>query len=271
MAFASVMVPLDLGPRSSDRLHLACGLAERFDAHLIGIAAREALPRHIYGHGSYINQDAVDSAAARLDQDLARVETDFRRICGPRERVEWRAARLAPMTFLTQQARTADLVALSRYHDEGIEDWCAYIEPGEAILQIGRPVLIVPPGIEALAVRRIVVAWKDTRESRRTLTDAISFLKEADEVLLVEVADEDDGSVRDVAQYLGRHGISCTPLRRSLSATSIAAQLLGIARVEGVDLVIAGAYGHSRMREMIFGSVTRSLLEQTPVCCLMSH
>ncbi|WP_458439101.1 universal stress protein [Methylorubrum extorquens] len=175
------------------------------------------------------------------------------------------------MTFLTQQARTADLVALSRYHDEGIEDWCAYIEPGEAILQIGRPVLIVPPGIEALAVRRIVVAWKDTRESRRTLTDAISFLKEADEVLLVEVADEDDGSVRDVAQYLGRHGISCTPLRRSLSATSIAAQLLGIARVEGVDLVIAGAYGHSRMREMIFGSVTRSLLEQTPVCCLMSH
>ncbi|ACK85587.1 universal stress protein [Methylorubrum extorquens] len=271
MAFASMIVPLDLGPRSFDRLHLACGLADRFDAHLIGVAAREALPRPIYGHGSYINQDAVDCAAARLDQELARVETEFRRVCGPRERVGWRAARLDPMTFLTQQARTADLVVLSRYLDEGIEDWCACIEPGEAILQLGRPVLIVPPGIKAVAARRIVVAWKDTREARRTLTDAMPFLKEADEVLLVEVTEEDDGSTRDVAMYLNRHGISCTPLRRSCSATGIAAQILGVARLEGADLVIAGAYGHSRMREMIFGSVTRSLLEQTSVCCLMSH
>lgn len=175
MAFASVMVPLDLGSPSSDRLHLACDLTKRFDAYLIGIAAREALPRHIYGHGSYINQDTVDCAATRLDQELARVEAAFSRACSRHERVEWRAARLDPMSFLTQHARAADLVVLSRYHDEGAEDWCACIEPGEAILQLGRPVLVVPPGIKALVARRVVVAWKDTREARRTLTDAMPF------------------------------------------------------------------------------------------------
>ncbi|WP_462120645.1 universal stress protein [Methylorubrum extorquens] len=74
-----------------------------------------------------------------------------------------------------------------------------------------------------------------------------------------------------MAKYLDRHGIRCTPLRRACSATGVAAEILGLARVEGADLVIAGAYGHTRMREMIFGSVTRSLLEQTSVCCLMSH
>ena len=269
--FASVLVPLDPGPCSSERLQLACDLAERFEAHLIGIAAREALPQRFYGRGSYITWDAVDRAAARLDQELALVEAEFRKVCGRRKRVEWRVARQEPMTFLTKQARAADLVVLSRYHDDGAEDWCACIEPGEAILLLGRPVLVVPPGIRTLAARRIVVAWKDTREARRALTDAIPFLRAADEVLLVEITDEGDTAIRDVGRYLALHGISHTPIKRPASQVGVAAEILGVARAEGADLVIAGAYGHTRMREMIFGSVTRHLLERTSVCCLMSH
>jgi nucleotide-binding universal stress UspA family protein len=269
--FASLLVPLDPGPRSSERLQLACDLAERFEAHLVGIAAREALPQRFYGRGSYINRAAVDCAAARLDQELALVEAQFRKICGGNERVEWRVARQDPMTFLTQQARAADLVVLSRYHDDDAQDWCACIEPGEAILLLGRPVLVVPPGIRTLAARRIVVAWKDTREARRTLTDAIPFLKAADEVLLVEIANGGDGAVRDVGRYLALHGISCTPINRPASPAGVATDILGVARAEGADLVIAGGYGHTRTREMIFGSVTRHLLERTSVCCMMSH
>ncbi|UYW26626.1 universal stress protein [Methylorubrum extorquens] len=271
MTFASAMVPLDPGPCSSDRLHLACDLARQFDAFLVGVAAREALPHRFYGRGAYINQNTVDCAGGRLDQELARLGAEFRRACGQRERAEWRVARQDPMTFLTQQARAADLVVLSRYQDEAVEDWCACIEPGEAILRLGRPVLLVPPGTRTLAARRIVVAWKDAREARRTLSDALPFLRTADVVLLVEVADKDDGTIRDVARYLGHQGVSCTLLRRPISSRGIAAEILGVAQSEGADLLIAGAYGHTRMRGLIFGSVTQALLERTPVCSLMSH
>ncbi|MHB2211414.1 universal stress protein [Methylobacterium sp. CM6257] len=244
---------------------------EQFDAHLIGIAAREALPRRLYGRGSYISQDAVASTAARLEHELTAIETEFRRACGRQQSNEWRAARQDPMTFLTQQPRAADLIVLSRYNDEGAEDWCSCIDPGEAIPQLGRPVLIVPPGIKTFAARRIVVAWKETREARRTLMDAVPLLRAADEVLLVEIVQEGDGAIRDVSGYLAHHGVSCTLLRRPASASGIAAEILHVVHAEGADLVVAGVYGHSRMREMIFGSVTRSLLERTPVCCLMSH
>jgi len=269
MTLASLMVPLDLGPCSSDRLQLACNLAERFDAHLIGVAAREALPHRLYGRGSYLNREAVDAAAARLEQELSQVEAEFRRVSSRRQRVEWRVAREDPMTFLTRQARAADLVILSRYSEEATEDWCSCIEPGEAILQLGRPVLIVPPRISTLAVRRVVVAWKDTREARRTLLDAMPFLKAADQVLVVEVAGE--GATSDVSGYLAHHGVPCTLVRKPAATTGIAAEILRVVQTEGADLIVAGAYGHTRLRERIFGSVTRNLLERTPVCCFMSH
>lgn len=266
------MVPLDLGACSAARLKLASALAQRFEARLIGVAARQALPHQLYGKGAYISSQFVDQANSRADSELAQVAAQFHELTAHADGTEWRSAKLDPMTFLTQQARSADLVVVNQYREEGPDDWCSYIEAGELVLRLGRPVLIAPPGVETVAVRRIVVAWKDTREARRAVSDGLPFLKIADEVLVVALGDEADRkSAHDVQGYLAQHGIPSTLILRPAPTASVALEILNIAQQQDADLVIAGAHGHTRAREAIFGSVTRNLLHHIQICCLMSH
>ncbi len=272
MAFATVMVPLDLGSCSMGRLKIGASVADRFGARLIGIAARPTLPAKFYGKGSYINTETIELAYRRVADDLAQVETKFRTLTSKLTRPECRTARIDPMAYLTQQSRAADVVVVNRYDEENNDDWCCSIEPGELILRIGRPVLVAPPHVDSLAARRIVVAWKDTREARRALWDGLPFLKAADEVSVVAVgAEPEQSGARDVVEHLAQHGVAATILSHPGSHAGVASDILAIAKRVDADLIIAGAYGHSRMREMMFGSVTRKLLQEAPICCLMSH
>ncbi|WP_336492587.1 universal stress protein [Methylobacterium nigriterrae] len=272
MAFASVMVPLDPGPCSADRLQATIHLAAQFGSRLIGVAARETLPTRLYGKGAYINPQIVDLAYACTAEEMASVEETFHRATAEIGQAEWRSARKDPMAFLMKQSRSADLVVVSRDHGGGVEDWCSSIDPGELILNVGRPVLVVPPTINHLSARRIIVAWKDTREARRAISDGLPFLKAADEVFVVSVGEAAAGEeTREIAEHLKLHGVTCGPLFRQTSSAGVAAEILTLADEKRADLIVAGAYGHSRMREMIFGSVTQQLLESTPLCCLMSH
>ena len=272
MAFATIIVPLDLGSCSLDRLKLAGSLADRFSARLIGVAARHALPAKFYGKGSYINSDTIELAYRRVADELAQVEATFQQGTAQRHRPECRTAQNDPMAYLTQQARAADLVVVNRYDEESNDDWCSSVDPGELILRIGRPVLVAPPHVDHLTARRIVVAWKDTREARRAVWDGLPFLKAADEVFVITVGVEPELSgARDVVVHLAQHGVVAAMYSELVPYAGIASEILAIAKSKDADLVIAGAYGHSRMREMMFGSVTRRLLEDTPICCLMSH
>ena len=272
MTFTSVMVPLDLGPCSTARLKLASTLAHRFGARLIGVAARQALPQHLYGRGAYISSQFVDQATARATDELSQVEARFHEVTAYSGDAEWRSAKADPMAFLVQQARSADLVVVSRYQNEGAEDWCSCIEHGELVLRLGRPVLIAPPSAETVDARRIVVAWKDTREARRAVSDGLPFLRMADEVLVVALGDEADWKgAGETQSYLSRHGVTATTILRSAPKQGVAAEVLAISQQGEADLIIAGAYGHTRMREVIFGSVTRNLLQRVPICCLLSH
>lgn len=272
MAFSSVMVPLDPGAVGLARLGLVVGLARRFEARLIGVAARQALPQHLYGRGAYIDSRFVDQAASRLGEELSQLEKRFREATANLDDAEWRSAKIDPMTFLIQQARSADLVIVSRFRDEGNEDWCSCIAPGELVLRLGRPVLIVPQTVEVVAARRVVVAWKDTREARRVVSDGLPFLKAAEGVLIVALGDDTDwAGAQAIQDYLAQHGVASTMILRPAPTGSVAAEILAVVQQEGADMIVAGAYGHTRVREVIFGSVTRTLLERTPVCCLMSH
>ncbi|MHC2017701.1 universal stress protein [Methylobacterium sp. CM6247] len=272
MAFSSVMVPLDPGALGLARLKLAVGLAQLFEARLIGIAARQALPQHLYGRGALIDSRFVDQASSRLCAELSQLAARFQEASADLGAAEWRSAKIDPMTFLVQQARSADLVIVSRYQEEGNEDWCSCIAPGELVLRLGRPVLVVPETVKAITPRRIVIAWKDTREARRAVSDSLPFMKAAEEVLVVALGNEADwASARAIQAYLAQHGIASTMILRPSLGGNVATQILAIVQQEDADLIVAGAYGHTRVREVIFGSVTRTLLERTPICCLMSH
>jgi nucleotide-binding universal stress UspA family protein len=190
------------------------------------------------------------------------------------KQIEWRTALEMPTELVAREARAADLIIVGARHRAGnLHD---LIEPGVIVLRAGRPVLVVPDVISPLPLRRVVVACKDTRECRRAVRDALPLLRQAKEVLVVEIGEEDAKGkekkvVADVARYLVRHGVIVADEIWKRARGPVATELLELTRAEKADLIVAGGFGHSRLGEWMFGGVTHQLLESSPVCCMLSH
>jgi len=151
-----------------------------------------------------------------------------------------------------------------------------HLEIGDAVMKAGRPVLVVPPRRTSLALDRVLVAWKDTAESRKAISAALPLLRKATELTILEiVSDEGERNaamarVADVANWLSRHNVQASA-RVELSAGGAGSQLDAIASEARIDVIVAGAYGHTRLQEWIFGGVTRHLLRQNSACVLLMH
>ena len=261
MSYASVMVPVDLGPAAVPRIKLAGGLAGRFGAVLIGVAAL-----------SVVEAQLIEDDGRPAGESLIEAEAVFQRLAGGRSRVEWRSAISEPSSFLAEQARAADLVVLNRPDPTIARGWTSTVAPGDFLLASGRPVLVAPPQVDTLSARCIIVGWKDTREARRAVRDSLPLLATAEEVFVIAVGTETPlESAQDVAEYLARHRVESTRTLKLEADGTIAEEILDTAVRFGADLVVSGAYGRSRLREWTFGGVTRELLDHAPVCCLLSH
>lgn len=140
------------------------------------------------------------------------------------------------------------------------------------MLQAGRPVLVAAQTTRRLFSNTALVAWKDTREARRAVIDAIPLLCQATDVVVATADHTGDVLVReslqDVLALLLRHGIRARS--EIINERDESAALLAFARSIEAELIVSGAYGHSRVREFIFGGMTRSLLERHDTCRLMS-
>jgi nucleotide-binding universal stress UspA family protein len=147
---------------------------------------------------------------------------------------------------------------------------------GDLVMQVGRPILIVPAAADKLKLERVVVFWKETREARRAAFDALPLLKKAVNVVVAEIAAEEDlAAVRthleEVVGWLKRHGVVAEVLALP-STGDDATGLNAIAEEQGADIIVAGAYGHGRLREWAFGGVTSDLLlRPQDRCSLVSH
>jgi nucleotide-binding universal stress UspA family protein len=143
-------------------------------------------------------------------------------------------------------------------------------------MRVGRPVLIVPSGTEWLKLKTVVVAWKDTREARRAVNDALPLLHLARDVVVIELieADADQAAAKarvdDVAGWLTRRKINASSITAK-ALIGVTGQLSIFAQDEGADIIVAGAYGHTRFQEWLFGGVTRELLSQKKHSVLLSH
>ena len=268
MSFSTLMVHVDVEHDSERRIELAISLADRFQATLIGVAGCALWPAFMGGDVGLAESGQYDlqKVAARFDE---RGKT-FRGQGRSLKQIEWRSALEPPGGLLLREARAADLLIIGRRRSENDAD------PGVIVLRAGRPVLLVPDTIAALPLRRVVVAWKDTRECRRAVRDALPFLQQAKEVLLVEVGEDESRSqakknLADVAAYLVRHRVIVAAEVWRRPRGPAAAELLHVVKEEKADLIVAGGYGHSRLGEWIFGGVTRELLAASPVCCMLSH
>lgn len=276
MAITSILVHVEANPMPDSRLELAIDLANQLDAKLIGVGAEHLRIPYFGNDISAAYFVAADMEA--IDADMSRSEEKFRLAAtAVRQGSDWRASTRFPLEEVTVQARAADLIVTSRSNRGHETDYTVTL-PGILILQAGRPVLVVPPDASHLKVASVVVAWKDTREARRAISNSLSFLQRAHTVHLIEICGTRDAvpaamaRLADVADYLLRHGVkSKVHAEVEEKGASGADQLLDFAARKHADLIVAGAYGHSRFQEWVFGGYTNALLTQSARAVLFSH
>ncbi|HTO46890.1 MAG TPA: universal stress protein [Burkholderiales bacterium] len=276
MAYKTILVHLDSGKRCPARLDLGISLAQRFDAHLVGLHALTVVRLPGYAVAE-VGPQIVEEQRRRAAEYAAEAQTAFRRTvdrAGLRG-AEWRSSFSDALEAVTVHARYADLVLIGQPDPEDGSG----VDPGFAhrlVLSAGRPVLVMPyAGKFDTVGKRVLLAWNASREATRATTDAMPLLQKADQVIVSPVkpsrAAHGEAPGTDIALFLTRHGVRVEVA--ALEGTDLDAgnALLSWAADRSIDLIVMGAYGHSRMSELVLGGVTRTMLESMTVPVLMSH
>ena len=277
MGFKDIVVHIDDGAAMLGRLAVAVELAERFGAHLTGVYADPglALPTLI---DVPISPNLVEALEAEHRERCDRAEQQYRKILGGSDvENEWRLTRGELANTLSRHARYGDLVVLGQ---EGADDQKMVIGglPDSVVLTCGRPALVIPyVGASTPPGKHVIVAWNGSREAARAVNDALPFLVAADKVDVMCV-NPDDGEEEsadlpgaDLCLHLARHGVKAEAQTVAASDVDTGNLLLSRAADRGADLIVMGAYGHARWREVVLGGVTRELLGQMTVPVFMSH
>lgn len=265
MSYKSILVNLDVDGPAAPVVKAAIGLAQRFEARLIGFCAADAYLPVTGPEGAALAAEVMEQMRDDDERRFKELREDFETLAAGTVATEWRAVPEGPTYALVQASRAADLIVTQARRGAATGDRARAADPGSVVLQSGRPVLAIGAGVEQAPGRKVVVAWKDTREARRAVADAVPLLRAADTVSIVTVAPSIDPwareGVADVAAFLARHGI--TAHSEAIESARESESLLDFIAAQDADLVVSGAYGHSRLREWAFGGVTRSLLDET--------
>ena len=268
----AILVHVEPGAAASVRLAAAAALARKCDALLIGVGAESVDPAIF----AYEGGDAGELGVLReeIQADLKAAADSFANLAGA-VRKQWIALEERPAACLARLSRAADVI-IAGGEVESAHDAYRVADAAELALLSGRPVLVVPPHGGELKAHSIVVAWKDTREARRALADALPLLVAAEEVMVIEVcADEAvadaERHTQEVMRGLQRHGVRAGARVVSARDDQVAEMLSAEARTLGADLIVSGCYGRSRLGEWLFGGVTRALLHAPDRFLLISH
>jgi nucleotide-binding universal stress UspA family protein len=272
MTYSVIAVHVEAG--ADQRVKAALQLAKSYDATLIGVAAGMWQPPVVVmGPDVGVSAEMIEAGREQVEADLVAAASLFEKLTECKGvKTEWRSAVEFPHATLCNAANAADLVVVGPLDPYSIGAEYRLVNPGDVLIGAGRPVLVVPESIGEIKARKIVAAWKNTREARRALADAMPLLVKAESVLLTEVRERNgDHSLSDASSFLARHGVKVSADSREMKAPTVDEELMQCASAFGADLIVAGAYGRSRLREWIFGGVTRGLLVQRTIACQFSH
>jgi nucleotide-binding universal stress UspA family protein len=271
MIYNTIMVQLDIDAAATPRLAFACGLAQRFKADLIAFCAADPY-RSVPGDVNGSTFDELQQQCIEIEERLDVLKSEFVGLVDS-SRGSWLGMIGDPTKLLAYHSRAADLLVASA--NNGIASGLRTVSPGELILSAGRPVLFPNERHEPVAATNILVSWKDTREARRAVVDAMPFLTAGQEVLVATIEDDDKHraheSVAEVVRFLVRHGVKARSKVVEASDREAPEALLNEAKKIGADLIVSGGYGHSRLREWVFGGVTRSLLAHRSINRLIAN
>ena len=275
MNYRTLLVHLDDGSRD-DYLDIAARLAVRFAAELAGaylVPTRELTPfTSALLPGSVVAHHLRDSGDAQ-----ARAEARFREVAIrhglPSSSFSAPAGRAVDGAIA--HARCADLCVLSQPRTDDSHAGFASDLAHAVIMQSGRPALVIPFGDAVPDIgRRVLVAWKDARESARAAADALPFLVAADEVVVIAITApnaEDETHGAKIESWLARHGVRAQVRHEVAEDVDAGNLLLSRAADFSSDLIVMGAYSRPRLSEVVLGGVTRLMLQAMTVPVLMSH
>lgn len=277
MSYARLMVHLELGRSNAALLNVACDLAKRAQASVVGVAACQPLMTAAFGDG-YVSGEAIELYRGEIEREAKEAQAEFHALLDGRvEALEWRCMETpTPLAdYLAREARGVDLILTAPDRGGALLPDTLRVNIGDLVMRAGRPVIIVPTHAKGLQLDRVLVAWKDSREARRAALDALPLLEMTGHVTVVEVAGKEDeeeagNRLTDVAAWLKLHGILAETIVALSNGDDVAA-LAAVARDQHADVIVAGAYGHSRLREWTFGGVTTDLLLDPARCVMLSH
>ncbi len=283
MALKDILVALDVEPAARQRVELAASLAERFGAHLIGLHATVATQPPRRGYFEYFDRSLLEPLyrefAERMQAEADQARALFEAIARRHGlAAEWRAAAGYPSQTAAMHGRYVDLIVLGQPDPDDLQSPLFRPLPEEVAFAVGRPILVVPyAGSWTETGRRVLVGWDASREATRAINDAMPLLAAAQSVTVLAIdppgGPQGHGEVpgADIGLHLARHGVNAMVERTVSAGIGAGNTLLSRASDLGADLLVMGAYGHSRARELLLGGATRTVLDSMTLPVLMAH
>ncbi len=269
MSIKCIVVHMAYDKRHLARLRLSVGLAKRFDAHLNVVYAtpNPDYPAGMVGRAASLA--FLDDAKKAEDEWVDTIKAEVRGACAELRSWEWHEEHGGLDELMARWAHLADLVVVEQEPQEHVEDKVIYHMSDLLVVSSGCEMLLVPWNWDGeVEGKRILIAWKNTAEAIKAVRGALSFLRGAEEVLILASASDDHAEVpgSDLATYLGHHGIRATVLKPNERAGK---GILRAAEKQGCDLIVMGAFSHSRLRQLFAGGATDTIMRHTTVPVLM--
>ncbi|MBK8907946.1 MAG: universal stress protein [Rhodospirillales bacterium] len=278
MALKDLLVQVDSSRRAAARLEAAIGLAVRHNANLVGVyvLTYPSIPGFIQAE---FGEDVLRRLAEDARSAAAAAEADFNdRVARAGVSGEWRLVEGPVPETLALHARYCDLAVVGQRDPEGDETAAASQMPDRVILSLGRPVLVIPNvGDYPVVGERVMVAWDASRLATRAVHDALPLLELSRHVSVIAInphgGTEGHGMIpsADICLHLARHGINVEAQHLYADDVDVGDMLLSRAADQAIDLLVMGAYGHARWRELVLGGATRHILNHMTMPVLMSH
>ena len=278
MAYKEILVVIDNAAGAAQRVAPAAALAAAFGARLTGYFASGYPLTAGYGDMSGM-AELVETYMSAQRAEANAAKAAFRQaLAGAKLTGDWQYHEAEATPSVIAQAVLYDLVVVGQPNPDNALENAFGLRPAEIVLGGGRPVLVVPyAGNFAGIGKRVLVGWNRRREAVRALHDAMPLLERAEAALVVEVdpappvLSEPVVSAADIAAALTRRGIRATAETQSAADMGVDDLLLSRAADFGADLLVMGAYGHSRLREYVLGGVSRGVFRQMTLPVLMAH
>jgi nucleotide-binding universal stress UspA family protein len=278
MTYKTILVHCDASRGVGARLAVAAAVAQRFESRLVGLHAREPFEVVSFADSGMSLAPLLEAYGAGCEVAEKSAATAFDKATKGRNfPAEWRVTEAFAEDALAVGSRYADLLVIGQADPDDPSGGRGDL-PERVALATGRPVLVVPKiGALSSVGKTVMLCWNASRESARAAADALPFVRAAEKVIVLVVDPEVSAAAHgqepgaDVATWLARHGVKVVVQRDVATDAKVGEIILSRAADHGVDLIVMGIYGHSRLREFVLGGASRTLLSSMTAPVLMSH